>query len=290
MKNKFDHILILYKNSTYASYFLTESKRLAMLKGLFNSSEVERFKKTHENHFGALSYIEAVLKARNLKYTKICRGTAFNYNKYNLVITVGGDGTFLEAARNLEGQLIWGVNSDPAWSVGRFCSGNADNFEVMLQKVLDGKFKPKRFNRLSVSFSDGTQEMHVLNDLLICHQSPAALSRYYIKIGKIREEQRSSGLWISTAAGSSGGIYSAGGKLLPQESTMMQYRPRELFRAWGGKYHHVGGVMASNKKIELTSLMREGVVFVDGSHVCLPFSFGASLVVKRSPHPLRAVI
>lgn len=290
MMNKFKNILLLYKNSTYASYFLGDRKRLAMLEGLFNSSQVKRFRKTHENHFWALAYVESVLKKNDLKYTKICRGTAFDYKKYDLVVTVGGDGTFLEAARNLENQLIWGVNSDPTWSVGRFCGGNPDNFETMLARLLNGKIKPKLFNRLCVSFSDGTQEMHVLNDLLICHHSPAALSRYYIKVGKTREEQRSSGVWISTAAGSSGGIYSAGGKILPQESNLMQYRTRELFRPWGAKYGLIGGVLKSIQRIELTSLMREGMVFVDGSHVCLPFSFGAVLNVKHSPHPLRVII
>ncbi len=290
MDNKFNNILLLYKNSTYASYFLGDRRRLAMLEGLFKSSEVKRFQKTHENHFWALSYVESVLKKHQLKYTKICRGSAINYDKYDLIITLGGDGTFLEAARNVESQLIWGVNSDPQWSVGRFCSGNPENFEKLLKKVLAMKVKPKHLNRLCASFSDGTQQMHVLNDLLVCHHSPAALSRYYINIGKVREEQRSSGLWISTAAGSSGGIFSAGGKLLPQESKLMQYRPRELFRAWGAQYHHVGGVLSSLKAIELTSLMREGVVFVDGSHVCLPFSFGASLTVSRSKHPLKVVI
>lgn len=290
MTNRFKNILLLYKNSTYASYFLGDRRRLAMLEGLFNSSEVKRFRKTHENHFWALRYVEAVLNHRKIKYTKICRGTAFNYAKYDLVITLGGDGTFLEAARNLEKQLIWGVNSDPTWSVGRFCSGNPKNFETMLAQILDGKVKPKKFNRLSVSFSDGTQEMHVLNDVLMCHHSPAALSRYFMTIGKVREEQRSSGMWVSTAAGSSGGIHSAGGKVLPQFSNLMQYRPRELFRAWGCKYRLTGDVLKANQKVELTSLMREGVVFVDGSHVCLPFSFGATLSIKRSPHPLQAII
>lgn len=290
MNNQFKNILLLYKNSTYASYFLGDRRRLAMLEGLFNSSQVKRFRKTHENHFWALSYVEAVLKHSKIKYTKICRGTAFNYKKYDLVITVGGDGTFLEAARNIENQLIWGVNSDPSWSVGRFCSGNPKNFEKMLSMVLANKIKPKKFNRLSVTFSDGTQEMHVLNDVLMCHHCPAALSRYFIKIAGVKEEHRSSGMWVSTAAGSSGGIHSAGGKLLPQESNLMQYKPRELFRAWGGKYNLPGGVLKSQQKIELTSMMREGVVFVDGSHVCLPFAFGATLSIKRSPHPLKVII
>ena len=288
--NKYKNILLLYKNSTYASYFLSDRRRLAQLQGLFNSQELKRFRKTHENHFWALSYVEAVLKHRKVKFTKICRGTAFNYGLYDLIITVGGDGTFLEAARHLTNQVIWGVNSDPTWSVGRFCSGDPRNFESMLDQVVQGKAQVRKLNRLSLSFDDGTQPMNVLNDLLICHQNPGALSRYYLTVGRIKEEQKSSGIWISTAAGSSGGIHSAGGKVLPQESRNIQYRPRELYRGHGIKYRLNGAVLKSNQKVTMLSLMREGVVFVDGSHVCLPFSFGSSIHAGSSPHPLKVII
>lgn len=284
------NILLLYKNSTYAGYFLSDRRRMAKLEGLLNSDELKRFRRTHENHFWSLAYVEAVLKHRKLKFTKACRGTYLDYSRFDLVITVGGDGTFLEAARRVKNGVVWGVNSDPTWSVGRFCSGHSKNFERMLDKVIKSKAKIRRFQRLVLSFSDGTQSMNVLNDLLICHQNPAAMSRYFLTIDKIKEEQRSSGVWISTAAGSSGGAHSAGGKVLPSESNKFQYMPRELYR---GKIMHSyklkGDVLKSTDKVIMTSLMREGVVFVDGSHVCLPFSFGAKLIVKHSPNPLKII-
>ena len=283
------NILLLYKNSTYAGYFLSDRKRLAQLEGLLNTEEIKRFRRTHENHFWSLSYVEAVLKNRKLKFTKACRGSSLDYSRYDLIITVGGDGTFLEAARQVKNEIVWGVNSDPSWSVGRFCSGNPKNFEVLLDKVLAGKAKVRKFNRLNLSFSDGTQSMNVLNDILICHHNPGAMSRYYLTVGRVREEQRSSGVWIATAAGSSGGLHSAGGKVLPQENKEFQYKPRELYRGKNIRYHLKGGILKPAQKITLTSLMREGVVFVDGSHVCLPFSFGAKIFVNRSSNPLKII-
>ena len=71
---KIMNILLFYKNSTYAGYFLSDRKRLAQLEGLLNSEEIKRFRRTHENHFWSLSYVEAVLKNRKLKFTKACRG------------------------------------------------------------------------------------------------------------------------------------------------------------------------------------------------------------------------
>ncbi|MBI3602108.1 MAG: NAD(+)/NADH kinase [Candidatus Omnitrophica bacterium] len=282
-------ILLLYKNSTYASYFLSSRRRFAPLQGLFNSREIQRFRQTHQNHFEGLSYVEAVLKSQQLKFAKICRGSSVDYSRFDLVISFGGDGTFLEAARNIKGQLIWGVNSDPHWSVGRFCCGTVENFEPVLKSVLKGKFVSKTFHRLRLTFNDGAQRMHALNDILICHQNPAAMSRYYVKLGHTKEEQRSSGMWISTAAGSSGGIHSAGGRILPDKSPWIQYRPRELHRGRGVSYQLKGAVLKSTQGLSVTSLMREGAVFVDGSHVRLPFSFGATVKINRSFYPLKVV-
>jgi len=283
------NILLFYKNSTYAGYFLSDRRRLAQLKGMLNSKEIKRFRSTHENHFWSLSYVEAVLKMRKLKFTKACRGSSVNFNRYDFIITVGGDGTFLEAARHVKDQTILGVNSDPAWSVGRFCCAHSKNFEKLLDGILTGRALVKKFNRLHVSFSDGTAAMNVLNDILICHENPAAMSRYYLSIGNIKEEQRSSGIWIATAAGSSGGIHSAGGKVLLQEAQTFQYKPRELYKGRHEHYRLKGAVLKPSQKITLTSLMREGVVFVDGSHVCLPFSFGAKILVTPSSNPLKII-
>jgi NAD+ kinase len=207
-----------------------------------------------------------------------------------MIITVGGDGTFLEAAHHVRHETVWGINSDPVWSVGRFCSGNAGNFEVLLEKILAGGAKITKLNRLKISFGKGHPPMNVMNDILVCHQNPAAMSRYYLKVGRIKEEQRSSGVWIATAAGSSGGIRSAGGRLLPQESRDFLYKPRELYQGKNTDYQLKGDVLKPDQKLAMTSLMRDGVVYVDGSHVRVPFTFSADITVQRSPEPLKVII
>ena len=67
-----------------------------------------------------------------------------------------------------------------------------------------------------------------LNDVLIAHQHPAATSRYLVRLGRISETHRSSGLWVSTPAGSTAGIRSSGGAVLPLRSRRLQFRAREL--------------------------------------------------------------
>ena len=76
---------------------------------------------------------------------------------------------------------------------------------------------------------------------------------------------------------------------MPEQSNSMQYRPRELYRGHKVIYKLVGAILKPTQKLSMTSLMREGVIFIDGSHVCLPFSFGTKLQVCRSSFPLKVI-
>ena len=279
--------LLLYKNSTYKSYFLSDPKRLPQLKELFNSHEIKRFRRTHETHYWTLDFIEAVLKSRKVSYKRASRGQKVDYNRFDLIITVGGDGTFLEASRHIKKQMIVGVNSDPNWSVGRFCVGNAKNFEKLLDLILVGQAKTKYFQRINLSFNDKQREWTVLNDCLFCHSNPAAMSRYHLSLGRIKEEQRSSGMWVATAAGSTGAIHSAGGHVMPPAVKNLQYHPRELYKGLKTDYKLKGGIIKPGQTFAITSLMREGIVYIDGCHVSTPFSFGQIAFLTLSKHPLK---
>jgi NAD+ kinase len=279
------NVLLLYKKSAYSIYF---EQPHSSIKGKVLPHEISRFEKTHRKHFECLQIVEDFLKHSNIPYSKVCRGRKIAYEKFNVIVTVGGDGTFLEAARGVRHQALLGVNSDPTWSVGRFCSANAENFGDTFKSYLDGKIPLQKLHRFCVKVRG--QSVEVLNDILVCHHNPAAMSRYYLSVNGRKEEQKSSGIWVSTAVGSSGAIKSAGGRQLPQKSDQIQYRPRELYVGRGkAGYMLQGSVLSSASKIEVTSLMREGFVFVDGSHVFFPFDFGETIRIARSKYPLNVV-
>jgi NAD+ kinase len=130
---------------------------------------------------------------------------------------------------------------------------------------------------------------NILNDILICNKNPAAMSHYYLIIDGCREEQRSSGMWIATSAGSTGAIHSAGGKILPLTSDKFQYMPRELCGKIGKSCHFLGGVIPGTQILNLTSLMNAGMIYIDGAHVKIPFPFGTKISIAKSPYPLRMI-
>ncbi len=280
-------ILILYKQSTYKHYFLDSSGMSAQAR---KSSAIEkRFINTHLEHYRTLTKVEAFLKKNRLKYKKMQRGRTKDFSGFDLVITIGGDGTFLEAASVATTQMMLGINSDPKWSVGRFCLGNSSNFDHIILNILANKHKICPLNRMNVLFVKSKQAVTVLNDILVCHSNPAAMSRYYLELNAKGEEQRSSGVWIATAAGSTGAIRSAGGIVLDEKSKDLQFVVREPYCGKTRKISHRCGIFNDKSHLKITSLMPQGIVYFDGSHTSIPFTFGEELRVQISKYPLNLV-
>ncbi|MCK5215773.1 MAG: NAD(+)/NADH kinase [Candidatus Omnitrophica bacterium] len=281
-------ILVIYKVSSYKQY-LAKLKKLDS-SSLQNKELIRRFKHTHMEHYHTLEYARELFKKLDVQPTIVKREQIKDFMGYDLVITIGGDGTFLYAAKGLRKQKILGVNSDPKWSVGRFCFANRDNLEGVINNYLKKKNKTKTVNRLTFALNGKETDVQVVNDVLICHKNPAAMSRYYITLNKRTEEQRSSGLWVATAAGSTGAIHSAGGTVLPIASKQYQYMTRELYPAFGIKHKLKGGLISPRYTISIASLMENGVIYVDGSHQKTSFRFGDKIQIKPSAVPLRIIV
>jgi NAD+ kinase len=199
-----------------------------------------------------------------------------------LVISVGGDGTLLEASHVVASAPVLGVNSDLGRSEAVFCAASRHNVDRVLRAALAGRLPERRLARLAVRLDGRIIGPPVLNDVLAAHPDPAAMSRYRLAIGRRKEAQKSSGLWIATAAGSSSAALAAGGVRLPWTTSRFQYRPRELYRGRLTRPVLRGGILSPSATVELTWLMREGRIFIDGSHVHVPLKFGDRVTVSVS--------
>lgn len=205
----------------------------------------------------------------------------------DLVITIGGDGTALGASHYIRGGTMLGVNSAPGDSVGHFCSVNRKNFEARLDAILSGKWKPKELSRLQIALDEKPLPELALNDVLIAHDCPASTTRYLIKVGRREEEHRSSGIWISTAAGSTAGIGSAGGKKMPLGSKRIQYLVRELYREPKRSYALTRGFIEAGDDIIIASKMAAGEMYIDGAKTRYEFPFGTRARISAAEHGLK---
>ena len=283
---KITNILLVYKKSIYEIYF--NDQRQKFKKQNFKEEDIAHFKESGRIHKKALETVCQTLKSHKIRFHKIYRANKIDPEKFDLVISVGGDGTFLEAARYISDQPIIGINSDPTRSAGYFCSCTADNFDTFLSAILNDRAIYKSLNRMKISINEEEKPISVINDLLISHQCPGAMSRYSLKLGSFEESHRGSGMWLSTAAGSTGAINSAGGKKMPLGSMRLQYLIREPY-VMNKPYTLSKGMIKQGETVEIRSEMREGMIYVDGSHMRYEFPFGAKLTVSNASCPLKLI-
>lgn len=243
-------------------------------------------------HGRTVAAVEAGLRAHGIAFVRVSvdrvdAAARRSLARATLVVTVGGDGTLLEAAHHVREAAVLGVNSAPGDSVGHFCVTDRRGFAARLRDIDAGRLRPRTVARLAVTVDGRLLPEPALNDILVTHHHPAATSRYRLAAGGRFEEQRSSGLWIAAAAGSTAGIRSAGGRPMPLLSRRIQFRARELYREAGRRYRLAAGFVGPAGEVVVESKMDEGWLFIDGARTAHRFPFGARAEVRLSAHPLR---
>jgi NAD+ kinase len=281
---KIRRVLVVYKKSALELYSGGGRDRRFLRLIRSDHFSTRRFRPGHENHANALSEVRRILKGRNLDAVFVYRARAFSDRGFDLVLTVGGDGTFLDAAHRVCRVPMLGLNSNPADSVGLFCGATSANLDGVLDAIGEGRCRSVEMTRLRVRIGREVLPLPVLNDVLIAHADPAATSKFVLETGGTRGDFKSSGIWVGPAAGSTAAIASAGGRVLPIGSRRFQFVVREPYLPEGKSPGPVRGVLASEDRLVLHSNMRNGRVYVDGSHRDYGFPLGERVEIStRAP-------
>jgi NAD+ kinase len=134
-----------------------------------------------------------------------------------MVIVVGGDGTFLSVARFIENRStpVIGINLG---GLGFLTEVSAESCFVEFEKILAGDFEIEERMRLRVSVTREGKEMfshRVLNDAVINKGALARIVDLQTTIdGRLLTHYRGDGLIISTPTGSTAYNISAGGPIV----------------------------------------------------------------------------
>ena len=279
-------VLVIYKKSTYDRYAAKSESRLQeLLKS--RDITVDGLLKEHEVHEATLAEAKKVLKQLGAKADFRRRLQPDDNKGWDMIVTLGGDGTLLWASHLADRSTpMVAINSSPETSVGYFSSGDAYNVGETLEAALSGKLNKAKLARMRVDVDDEKISGRVLNDLLFCHECPAATARYVIEHGGKKETQMSSGIWVGPAAGSTAAIHSAGGKVLPTGSQKIQFVVREPYSGKGDPYKIVKGMVSPGETLLLHCKMPEGMLYMDGSQKTKTVSLGGIVRMSLSDEPL----
>ncbi|KAK4285834.1 hypothetical protein QN277_002476 [Acacia crassicarpa] len=257
-------------------------------------------------HLDTIKFCQTILQEKRVEWKAVERNDLSQpINDVDLVVTVGGDGTLLQASHFMDDRIpILGVNSDPTRndeverfgnefdatrSTGRLCAATVENFEQVLNDILEVQTAPSKLTRISISVNKHQLPTYALNDILVAHPCPAALSTFSFRIRNDDQpcsplvNSRSSGLRVSTAAGSTAAMRSAGGFLMPILSQDLQYMVREPILP-GKLLNLMHGVIKHDQAMDITWACKEGVIYIDGYHVNYTIQDGDTIEIScRAP-------
>lgn len=202
----------------------------------------------------------------------------------DLVISVGGDGTLLGAARALasSGVPLLGINLG---RLGFLADVSLDTIETHLEPILAGEFDAEERFLLSARVN-GNPPVLALNDVVIHKWNIARMIELETSIdGVFVNRQRGDGIIVSTPTGSTAYALSGGGPLIHpalDAIALVPICPHTL--------SHRPLVVTGSSRIEIRARSRADqghiIVTCDGqTDVFLNSESG--VFIERGPHPIR---
>ena len=291
-KTELDDLVARFNTKAQARFYLEQA-----------GQSFERIEVAHEKHQQVLTRVRQAVP-RGFKNQVIDRELVprFTFGEADLVVTVGQDGLVSNTAKYLAGQPILAVNPDPERFDGVLLPFTVDNVAEQFHLTLYGSLHAKNVTLAKAELSDG-QSLVAFNDFFIGARSHVS-ARYRIEIGTRSETQSSSGIIVSTGAGSTGWLQSVyagaagviealGGQVIPPanggrlnwDADELVYSVREPFPSIATQTSIVHGVFTDRTPLKITSQMASnGIIFSDGVEAdYLEFNSGAELTLSTAP-------
>ncbi|MCC7382761.1 MAG: NAD(+)/NADH kinase [Deltaproteobacteria bacterium] len=273
---KVRRVLLVLKRTAYALLKTRRKRDEARLRRLLSEGHdsTAALKAAHDEHIASVEHVKNVLRWRGIEIRERSDPLERPVRGYDLMITVGGDGTLLEASHFVLSRMpVLGVNSAPAFSVGFLTGCRAPTFAQTLDALMENRLKPITVHRLQVTIGRKKLGEPVLNDVLFCAENPAVTTRYRLTSPQGTEDHRSSGVWVATAAGSTAALRSAGGDPLPLDIDRFAYQVREPYAPPGSTVVLRGGVLHRGQTLTIECRLAEASLYVDGAHRSYPVAF-----------------
>jgi len=157
----------------------------------------------HEAYAQALTKLKAAIPkdARNQFIGRSFLPT-FTFGGRDLVVVLGPDGLVVNTAKYLTTQPLLALNPDAKRIDGILAPFRVEEAGEMLEVTLRGGHTLKRISMAKAELNNG-QTLYAVNDLFIGHRSHIS-ARYRLRFKRKMEDQSSSGIIVSTGAGSTG--------------------------------------------------------------------------------------
>ncbi len=249
---------------------------------------------SHLDQMNSFNKLEAFLN-----YPKVLEGEPLQKADLcgmQLVIILGGDGYFSYVSHYIDDQLVIGVKADPKKSSAVLYELDVDDFINFYPMLLQGNFTIANWTRLRAVINAKPIKELSLSDIFVGARLSVDMSRYVIYYKGVQEEQKTSGILVSTGTGSTGWWKKLN---LTQQRRMGTFartsrtarfvvRDEPSSRLSG--YKIVSGKIKPDEVLKIRSLVDDGVVSPDSySSLMYPFPAGDTVEISISDNPLRVI-
>lgn len=229
----------------------------------------------------------------------------FLFSEKDVVVALGQDGLVANAAKYVGAQPLIGVNPDPRRFDGVLLPFPVAQARGAVERVLAGRAAVRQVTLAEARLRDG-QRLLAFNDLYVGAQSHVS-ARYHLRAPHGDERQSSSGVIVSTGAGSTGWLSSvfnmasnvsrflgnaeAQPLRLQWEDPRLVWVVREPFISRHSTAQYTAGYLEPGASLSLESLMPQGgVIFGDGMEKdFLGFNSGAVAEIRAAETRARLV-
>ena len=229
----------------------------------------------------------------------------FDFSMAKAVVVLGQDGLVANTAKYVRGLPIIGVNPDPSRYDGVLLPFQVNEARRCVQRVLKDAAAVRTVTMGRADLNDG-QSLLAFNDFFIGCQSHGS-ARYRIEQGPHSEQHSSSGVIVSTGAGSTGWLSSVYNMVkgfssssndtqdlssMGWEDRALAWVVREPFKSKVSSANMVVGKIEEGVSLGIESLMSErGVIFSDGIEAdALEFNTGSIVSIRVADQVARLVV
>ncbi len=242
-----------------------------------------RYESQHETYKNACEQLKAELpRGTRTQWIERENLPMFQFGDGDTVVALGPDGLVVNLAKYLRGQTVVAFNPDPRHIDGVLLPFRLNDAPLVWKRLANNNLPIQNVTMARARTADG-QQILAVNDLFIGASSHVA-ARYQISYRGQSEAQISSGVIVSTGAGSTGwrrSIVCGAAKLCGEDTNEANYRfapdarklefcVREPFESLASGADIIAGEIAQGETLDLVSQMPQGgVIFGDG--VCEDF-------------------
>lgn len=306
---KFETVIII-RDKTRLEQLIERFNSKAQAKFYIESSgsDFEIFEVEHNTFYESLSKIKDSIIGI-LKYKVINRSflPTYIFTDQDLVLVVGQDGLVANTAKYVSGLPIIGINPDIERYDGILLKHSPNDLSAILKNVIKGNYETKEVTMAKATLNDG-QVLLAFNDFYIGADSHVS-SRYSIAFDGKKEQQSSSGIIISTGAGSTGWLSSIFnmtnkiskyhnrdindcGTILDWNDNKLVFVVREPFLSKMSQTDIGYGMITGKQKLKIESHMpTKGIIFSDGiESVFLNFNSGSTVEIGIADEKANLVV